>query len=98
MTLNEKIKELLRRDPRLRSSDKELFIEIFRLKGLNLTKEQEEMIRDLPAFVSIVRERRRVQSQIKALEAVQSVKIARQIKETEYRSEYSDKQEKFNYQ
>lgn len=54
MTLNEKIKELLRRDPRLRSSDKELFIEIFRLKELNLTKEQEEMIRDLPAFVSIV--------------------------------------------
>ena len=97
MTLKEKIKKLLEINPRLRNSDKELLLHIFRIKGVGLTDKQEQMIRDLPAFESITRARRKAQEEISALQAVEEIRIARQVKETEYRSEYSD-QEKFNYE
>ncbi len=97
MTLKEKIKKLLEVKPQLRNSDKELLLEIFRLKGVGLTQSQEEKIRDLPAFESITRLRRKAQEEYEKLQAVEVVRQARQIKETEYRSEYSNGQEKFNY-
>lgn len=96
MTLREKIKSLLNDYPKLRNSDKELLLVIFRIKGVGLTDKQEQMIRDLPAFESITRARRKAQEEISALQAVEEVRQARQVKETEYRSEYCN-QEKFNY-
>jgi len=97
MTLKQKIKELLQRYPKLRNSDKELILEIFKIKGVGLTEKQEKMIRDLPAFESITRARRKAQEEYEKLQAVEVVRQARQVKETEYRSEYSN-QSKFNYQ
>ena len=76
MTIKEKIKKLLELKPQLRNSDKELLLEIFRIKGVGLTQAQEEY---------------------EKLQAVEIVRQARQVKETEYRSEYSN-QSKFNYQ
>lgn len=96
MILKEKIKKLLEIKPQLRNSDKELLLEIFRIKGVGLTQEQEKMIKDLPAFESITRARRKAQEEYEKLQAVEVVRQARQVKETEYRSEYSN-QEKFNY-
>lgn len=96
MTLKEKIKTLLWRNPILRNSDKELLLEIFRIKEVGLTKAQEEMIKELPSFESITRARRKAQEEIKKLQAVEEVRQARQIKETEYRSKYSN-QDKFSY-
>jgi hypothetical protein len=97
MTLKQKIKELLQRYPKLRNSDKELILEIFKIKGVGLTEKQEKMIRDLPAFESITRARRKAQEEYEKLQAVEVVRQARQVKETEYGSEYSN-QSKFNYQ
>ena len=97
MTLKQKIKELLQRYPKLRNSDKELILEIFKIKGVGLTEKQEKMIRDLPAFESITRARRKAQEEYEKLQAVEVIKQAKQVKETEYRSEYSN-QSKFNYQ
>jgi hypothetical protein len=98
MTLKAKIKKLLEIKPQLRNSDKELLLEIFRIKGVGLTQAQEEKIRDLPAFESITRARRKAQEEYEKLQAVEVIKQAKQVKETEYRSEYSNKQGKFNYQ
>jgi len=97
MTLKEKIKKLLEWKPQLRNSDKELLLEIFRIKGVGLTQEQEKMIKDLPAFESITRARRKAQENDDNVQAIEKIRQERQVKETEYRSEYSN-QEKFNYQ
>ncbi len=97
MTIEEKIKKLLEWKPQLRNSDKELLLEVFRIKGVGLTQEQEKMIKDLPAFESITRARRKAQENDDNVQAIEEIRQERQVKETEYRSEYSN-QSKFNYQ
>ena len=97
MTIEEKIKKLLELKPQLRNSDKELLLEVFRIKGVGLTQEQEKMIKDLPAFESITRARRKAQENDDNVQAIEKIRQERQAKEAEYRSEYSN-QSKFNYQ
>jgi len=63
MTTADRIEAILRAVPDTRNSDLELWLIYARKSGLELTREQEAIIRDMPSFETIVRVRRKLQEQ-----------------------------------
>lgn len=83
--MQQKVKNLLRDNPRLRDSDLALIGTIWELEGLKLTDEQKRVFMTLTTPETITRIRRKLRKQYPGSEAVESV---RYIKYKEYRDEY----------
>lgn len=84
MTVSERVENILKASHMARNSDLELWLIYAKKSGLNLTREQEEVLRDMPSFETIRRSRQKIQEQGKYL-ADEVVKEARYNKFKEVR-------------
>ena len=84
MTVHDRIENILRVSHKARNSDLELWLIYAKKSGLNLTREQEEVLRDMPIFETIRRSRQKIQEQGKYL-ADKEVEEARYNKFKEVR-------------
>ena len=86
MTVSERVENILRASHSARNSDLELWLIYAKKSGLNLTREQEEALRDMPSFETIRRTRQKIQEQGKYL-ADKEVEEARYNKFKEVRKD-----------
>jgi hypothetical protein len=61
MTITQQVKNLLAYSKDARNSDKELYILYLQRAGMEMTKEQIQLIREMPSFETIRRVRQKVQ-------------------------------------
>lgn len=79
MTTAQRVEAILERVPIARNSDTELWLIYAQKSGLNLTPEQEQIIRDMPTFETITRVRRKLQEN-GDYQASQAVRQRREFK------------------
>ena len=84
MRVSERVENILKVSQKARNSDLELWLIYAKKSGLSLSKEQEEVLREMPSFETIRRSRQKIQEQGKYL-ADKEVEEARYNKFKEVR-------------